>query len=55
MGGRLKMQHVFKQSNLNNFWQMIGSRGRGGKGEHRARKRQHERSENSVNTSIFHW
>lgn len=27
------MQHVFKETNLHNFWHMTGRRGRGGKGE----------------------
>lgn len=37
-GGRQAMRkfwlrHVFKERNLHNFWQMIGRRGRGGKGD----------------------
>lgn len=39
-GCKFQMQHVFKERNLHNFWQMIGRRGRGGKGEQGARRKQ---------------
>lgn len=39
-GRKFWMQHVFKERNLHNFWQMIGRRGRGGKGEQGARWKQ---------------
>ncbi len=33
------MQHVFKERNLHNFWQMIGRRGREGKEEQLVRRK----------------
>lgn len=51
------MWHVFK-GNLHNFWQMIGRRGCGGKGNREGAGGKHEGSENErcydfVNTLIF--